>query len=65
MIVFDHISLDKAVFIDIVIDVRVNNWVLEHRNGACFHEKRQHSQILMDLFHLFAERNQFSAVHLI
>jgi hypothetical protein len=65
MIVFDHISLDKAIFIDIVIDVRVDNRVFEHRNGACFHEKWQHSQILMYLLHLFAERDQFSAIHLI
>jgi len=65
VVVLDHVSLDVAICVHVVVDVRVDNWVLKHRDRTSLHKEWQHGEVLLDLFHLLAQGDQFCAIHFI
>ena len=53
MVPLDHVSLDKAIHVKVIVNLRVYDRVLSHSDRACFDEEGQHGQLWMLFFHFF------------
>jgi len=57
MILFNNVTLNKAILIEFVIDHGVHLGVFSHGNGASLDKERQHSDFWVHCFHFISEVN--------
>ena len=65
VVVLEHVALDVAVRVQVVVDVRVHHGELGHCDRARLDEEGQHRQVSMHLLHLLAEQDQCRRVHVV